>query len=172
MLAQQWATLLESRLLPESLSEYIICELNQAIQLYYRLILVVAPTDIVRTVSFKEVAEHTGSRYINVNLKLSQRLLELTQRQRALQVHRLLEEIIGNTNNQVVLLDHLEILFEVSLKLDPLRCLQGLARNRTVVAGWNGSLENNYLIYAEPDHPEYRCYQKSDFLVVSPREPT
>jgi len=68
--------------------------------------------------SLQKIAARTGYRYINVNLELSQRLLELT-RQRVLQVHRLLGEIIGNTNNQVVLLDNLEILFEVSLCWTP-----------------------------------------------------
>jgi len=45
----------------------------------------------------------------------------------------------------------------------------GISRNRTLVAAWNGSFENNYLIYAEPDHPESRrySYSQSDFLVVS-----
>lgn len=81
-------------------------------------------------------------------------------------MQRSLEEIIGNTNNRVVFLDNLEILFDVSLKLDPLRCFQGLARNRTVVAVWNGSFDK-YLIYAEPEHPEYRRYPKSDLLVVN-----
>jgi hypothetical protein len=38
----------------------------------------------------------------------------------------------------LVLLDNIELLFDVHLKQDPLRLLQGLSRNKTVVATWNG----------------------------------
>ncbi len=132
----------------------------------YRLIVVVMPPFESQAISLGKAAERVNSSYVNINLELSRRLLELTQRQRPLRVQRLLEDIIGNTDDRVVFLDRIEILFDVSLKLDPLRCLQGLARNRTVIAVWNGSFENNYLVYAEPGHPEYRRYQKNDFLVV------
>jgi hypothetical protein len=55
-----------------------------------------------------------------------------------------------------VLLDNLELLFDISLKLDPLRCLQDLARDKTIVAAWNGTVTAGHLTYATPDHPEYR----------------
>ncbi|MBW4548129.1 MAG: hypothetical protein KME25_27360 [Symplocastrum torsivum CPER-KK1] len=31
----------------------------------------------------------------------------------------------------------------------------------------SGSVESSYLIYAEPDHPEYRCYPTDSLLVIS-----
>jgi hypothetical protein len=67
-----------------------------------------------------------------------------------------------------VLLDNLEILFDVSLKLDPLRCLQDLARDTTIVAAWDGTVTAGYLTYATPDHPEYRRYALEDLVVVCP----
>ena len=147
------------------LSLQIASQLSKAAEQYYRLIVIVVPPGGSQTINFPACADCINSQYININLELSRRLLELTTRQRSLQVQRLLKDIIGNTNNKVMFLDNLEILFDISLKLDPLKCLQGLARNRTVVAVWNGSFDN-YLIYAEPDHPEYRRYPKSDFLVM------
>ena len=50
--------------------------------------------------------------------------------------------------------------------------LQGLARHRTVVAAWNGSIEGDYMTYAVPGHPEYRRYPVRDFLVVRPEGST
>ena len=64
-------------------------------------------------------------------------------------------------------MEHLEILFDTSLQLDPLRCLQKLARNCTIVALWSGNVENNHLIYAEREHPEYKIYPIDGFLVVN-----
>ena len=155
----------------EQLTEQIMHQIDQAAPLYYRLILVVAPSGAGKTAVLQEIAKRTGFRYINVNLELSRQLLDLTERQRTLQASRVLSDIVGKGDEQAVLLDNTEVLFDVSLKQDPLRCLQGLSRHRTVVAAWNGSVEHRYLIYAAPDHPEYRRYPAGDLLVVSPPAP-
>jgi hypothetical protein len=107
-----------------------------------------------------------------VNVELSRRLLDLTQRQRKLLTPRLLEEIVGRDADQTVLLDNFEVLFDPSLQLHPLRCLQELARRRTVVAAWNGMLTHGHLIYASSDHAEYRRYPIDDLMVVSPEAST
>ena len=150
----------------ESLVERIIQKIDQTAQLYYRLILVVAPSGMGKTIALREVAEHTEYEYTNINMELSQRLLGLTERQRSLQMFRLLNEIVEKSSTQVVLLDNIELLFDTSLKQDPLRLLQAISRNRTVVVSWNGSIENDHLIYAQPDHPEYRRYPTTDLLVI------
>jgi ABC-type hemin transport system ATPase subunit len=67
-------------------------------------------------------------------------MLDCTERQRTLQLPRLLSEIVSAFSAEVVLLDNIEILFDLSLKQDPLRLLQGLSRKQTVVAAWRGPL--------------------------------
>ena len=104
--------------------------------------------------------------------ELSRQMLELTERQRALQLPRLLREIVGNGGGEMILLDNIEVIFDVGLKQDPLRLLQGLSRNKTVVAAWNGTIAYDSLTYAAPDHPEYRRYPMRDFLVTSPEMTT
>ena len=81
---------------------------------------------------------------------------------------RLLDEIIRASASEVVLLDNIEILFDTSLNQDPLRLLQGLSRNKTVVAAWSGYIESEHLVYATPGHPEYRRYPIQDLLIVEP----
>jgi hypothetical protein len=86
-----------------------------------------------------------------------------------LQTPRLLADIVDRNGGPVVLLDNIEILFDVSLKHDPLRLLQGLSRNRTVVAAWNGAVTDRFLFYAQLEHPEYRRYPVDGLLIVSPQ---
>ena len=150
------------------LTDRIIRKLEQVAEQYYRLVLVVAPTGGGKTSALQDVSERTGAPLINVNLELARRMLDLTERQRALQLAKLLSDIVAEAGNDVVLLDNIETLFDVSLKQDPLRLLQSLSRNRTVVAAWNGSIMDGLLTYAVPGHPEYRRYRIRDFLVVSP----
>src|SRR6266699_2371170 len=156
----------------ESWVEQIIHRIDQAAQLYYRLNLVVAPSGIGKTMALREVAKRAEFGYTNINLELSQRLLGLTERQRSLQVFRLLNEIVEASGTQVVLLDNIELLFNTSLKQDPLRLLQGISRNKTVVASWNGSIEHEHLIYAQPEHPEYRRYPTTGLLVIGVEQRT
>ena len=94
--------------------------------------------------------------------------LDPSERQRAVQLPRLLAEFVVISAADVVLLDNVEVLFDVSLKQDPLRLLQGLSRNKTVVAAWSGSIDGEHMVYATPDHPEYKRYPLRDFLVVNP----
>jgi hypothetical protein len=75
------------------------------------------------------------------------------------------------SHDQAVLLDNLELLFDVSLRLDPLRCLQDLARDTTIVAAWNGTVTAGHLTYATPGHPEYRRYALEDLVIVCPEVP-
>ena len=151
----------------ESLADQIVQKINQVAALYYRLILVVAPAGAGKTAALQNVQEQIQAHLVNINLALSRQLLELTERQRALQIPRLLEKIASH-DNEIVLLDNIEILFDISLKQDPLRLLQRLSRNKTIVAAWNGTIVEDSLIYATPTHSEHKRYPIQDFLVVSP----
>jgi hypothetical protein len=95
-------------------------------------------------------------------------MLDFTERQRVLQLPRLLSELVGASAAEVILLDNIEVLFDISFRQDPLRLLQGLSRNKTVVAAWSGFIDGEHMVYAVPDHPEYRRYPLRDFLVVYP----
>ena len=152
----------------EPLADRVIKRIGQAAELYHRLVMLVVPVGAGKIAALQDVHERTAAPLVNVNLELSRRMLDLTERQRALQLPRLLAEIVGASAADVVLLDNVEVLFDVSLKQDPLRLLQGLSRNKTVVAAWSGSIDGEHIVYATPDHQEYKRYPLHDFLVVSP----
>jgi hypothetical protein len=152
----------------DTLADKVIQKIDQAAELYHRLILLVAPAGAGKTAALQEVRKRTSAPLINVNLELSQRMLDLTERQRALQLPHILAKIVDASATDVVLLDNTEVLFDVSLKQDPLRLLQGISRNKIIVASWNGSYDGKNIVYAMPGHPEYRRYPVRDFLVVNP----
>jgi len=150
------------------LEDQVVEGIQHAAGLYHRLVLVVAPAGAGKTVALQNVRDGIAAPLLNVNLQLSRCLLDLDRRRRALQVPQSLREIVSQAGAGVVLLDNTEMLFDVSLKQDPLRLLQGLSRNRTVVAAWSGLVEGGYLVYAAPDHPEHRRYPASGLLIVTP----
>ena len=149
------------------LPERVLARVAEVGGLYHRLLLVVGPPRSGKTGALRDIAAAQGWPLLNVNLRLSELLLELTQKQRALRTARIIGDIVNATAGDVVLLDNIELLFGPDLAQDPLRLLQGLSRNRTVVAAWCGEFDGTTLTYAEPGHPEARRYARPEAIVVS-----
>ena len=74
----------------EPLADEIIIRVRQAAELYYRLVLLVGKAGSGKTAALQVVHERTSAPLFNVNLELSRRMLDLNERQRALQLPRLL----------------------------------------------------------------------------------
>lgn len=151
--------------------ETVLEQMDKAAEMYHRLVLIVALSGAGKTPVLREVGLVRDMPCVNVNLELSKRMLDLTARQRALHVGKLLRALVGQAKGTTVLLDNIEVLFDLSLKQDPLRLLKDVARSRTVVASWNGTMDDQGLSYAQPDHPEYKHYPLSeiDFICVTDR---
>lgn len=136
-------------------------------QQYYRLVLIVGPVGSGKTPLLKEMCRQHDFPYLNVNLALSQRLLDLTSKERPLRVRRLLAEVMDEHPQDTIALDNIELLFDPTLHQDPLVLLQGLSRNKTLIAAWGGTYQDSILTYAEPGHAEYRRYERPDVVCIS-----
>lgn len=153
------------------LAEQVMAKLDEARSLYHRLVILVGPAATGKTAALRELHERLDAPLLNVNLALSSRLLDLAEKQRPFHVQRLLSEIVDAGDADVALLDNIEILFGVALQQDPLRLLQGMSRNRTIVAAWNGVVDGGSLSYAAAGHPEFRQYPVSELLTVNTVNP-
>ena len=141
--------------------------IEQAASQYYRLVVLAGTPGSGKTAALQSVAEKLGCTLVNVNLELSKRMLELTRTQRSRQIERLLKEVIAAVPGDVVLLDNLEILFDTTLEVEPLRLLQVSSRNHTIVASWTGSFRDGTLSYAEPGHPEFIQFKQTEAVVIA-----
>jgi hypothetical protein len=135
--------------------------------LYHRLVIVAGPPRSGKTTALRALHDEHGWPLVNVNLSLSEKLLELTARQRAIRVADIVGDIVQAHAGDTVLLDNIEMLFHPDLQQDPLRLLQRLSRNRTIVATWRGGQVGASLIYAVPDHPEFRRFEDPEARIVS-----
>lgn len=136
---------------------------------YYRLVLVVGPGGAGKTTALRTYSKAftVPVSHLSLGSSLPARLLPLSRRQRALQAQSLLESLVDETGTDPVFLDNLEILFDPALQQDVLRLLQGLSRNRTIVAAWPGEYRDGSLSYAEPGHPEHVRYPNPEAVIVS-----
>lgn len=137
----------------------------------YRLILLVGPAGSGKTMALQDLATRTGASLINLNLALSERLLDVPPDRRPLRVAEICHGIITEAGTDVVLLDNTELLFSAPLRVNVLPLLQRLSRNHTLVASWRGGWDGRMLTYATPGHPEYRQYPAVDAVIVAAADP-
>jgi len=134
---------------------------NEAFSRFCRLALIVGPLGSGKTPLIKSLGLRLQLPITNVNLEISTRLLPYTASARPLHMRSIFNELI-ETRVDPVLLDNIEVLFDTTLKIDPLHLLENLSRSRTIIATWPGRLVDNRLVYAEHWHPEYQAYTQFD----------
>jgi predicted GTPase len=127
--------------------------------MHSKLILLVGRPGCGKTALLAALANRRGAKVMNVGAALGKRLAKLPQRQRALQANTAMRVLADEyASGDLLLLDNIELLFDQSLKLDPLDLLKRNARALRVVAVWPGELRDGRLSYAEMGHPEYQDY--------------
>ncbi|MBZ4688267.1 MAG: hypothetical protein PWQ96_1592 [Clostridia bacterium] len=105
--------------------------------------------------------------YVNLSLELSKALLEIPVSLRWRKVGPIVDQIIKEQDSNIICFDHLELLFHPQLHQDPMRLLENISRNTTIIAGWNGSYENGTLTYAAPGHQEFRSYTELEASIIT-----
>ena len=130
---------------------------------YHQLVLATVEAD--STSHWQDVAAALDGRYLNLNLELSQRLLDIPQRQWSHKVMELIDAVVLSTDLRVTVLHRIEILFDPQLRLDPLKSLQQIARRHNLLVVWPSTYDGRYLTYAEPWHPEHRRYPAKDLII-------
>ncbi|TQF34178.1 hypothetical protein UNPA324_09180 [Bradyrhizobium sp. UNPA324] len=124
-----------------------------------KLVLVIGRSDAGKTELLAELAKRRQTSSLSVGAALGKALLSVPASRRHLQAPDLLREMTGNSAaNGLILLDDIEVLFDRTLRLNPLDLLRRNAQTRRVVASWPGELQNNRLSYAAMGHPEHQDY--------------
>lgn len=136
--------------------EHLVAEIGA---LHRKLLLLVGEVGIGKSRALATLAESCSASILNVGNELGRRLASLPFKQRSLVAPTILRELAdAHVEKDLLLLDNIELLFDRTLKLDPLDLLKQLARARRVVAVWPGQLRDGRLFYAELGHPEHQDY--------------
>ena len=124
-----------------------------------KLILLIGPPRAGKTHLLEDLAKHRQLTVFSVGGALGRQLLAVPRAQRHLSAATLLTELAADhSRDGLVIFDNIELLFDQSLRLDPLDLLKRNGRTRRVVAAWPGELSNNRLAYATMGHPERQDY--------------
>jgi len=131
-----------------------------------QLILICGGTWQDRSAILQAIAADQGLVYTAIGLPFAKALLGQPPRERPLSVLEMLDNLSSSTSSGLAL-DHIEILFDPELQLDPLRAILSLARRQLVLLSWPGEYSTARLVYARPEYSEYRTYPADDMMVYS-----
>ena len=136
---------------------------DEIVTLQSKLVLLIGPPRSGKTALLLALAQSKGVTPLNVGVELGGRLAGMPQRQRHLQTTTIMRELADqHAPGDLLLLDNIELLFDRSLRLDPLDLLKRHAHARRAVAVWPGELQGDTrtgrLTYADMGHPEHQDY--------------
>jgi len=141
--------------------------ISKAESSYYKLIVVVGQSGSGKTTLLRRISEEFQLPLINLGLELSRRLLSLTIKQRKLKAAETIEEILEERGDLRLAIDNTEVIFDPSLKINPLGLLKKVSRNRMLVWTWNGEIDGNHLIYSHVGHPEHHRIPSNEFITTT-----
>ena len=131
------------------------------------LILLVGPHGSGKSKLLTECASRHGVKVLNVGVELAKSLSLTPVNERGMAAYSMLRAIAeAKLDGDLLLLDNLEVLFERTLKINPLDLIKRLAHSRRVVAVWPGESAGGRVVYGAIDHPEYRDYAVDGMVVL------
>ena len=100
---------------------------------------------------------------LNLNLFLSKILITLKKDERNNPDELIESMLFKNSNKDVILLSHINILFDINLKWNPLDIFKKLSRDKIIIVLWDGKLTKRGLEYASHPHLENIYYSIDKF---------
>jgi len=116
----------------------------------------------------EQIAHLCGGNTLNVGLKLSELLMELSRSQRAVRAPLELQSLLPTA--PCVVLYRLPILFHPELQLNVFRLLLQMSRNVPIITLLSCRYDDRFLWYAEPGRPEYQRHAIEDLHLISSQE--
>ena len=142
--------------MPASRQEALLsAKIARARDEHFRLVWVAGGLSMARTSLLQETAWQENGRYVDVGRALSSALLDLSPALRPASVEECFSACLAPASSGPTCLDHLDILFEPSLKVNPITLVQHASRHTLLVASWPGSVSDDVLCFGPADHPAH-----------------
>jgi hypothetical protein len=129
---------------------------------HYRLVWLAGGTDSERSSLLRALAETEDGVFVEVGKRLSAALLEVPAPLRTASIEECFTACLGGSSCPVTCLNHLEILFDPSLRINPVTLVKRASRHSLLVAAWPGLTKDGQLTFGSPDHPAFMEPSKQD----------
>lgn len=115
----------------------------------------------------RKISDKLSLPILNITLILSRILKDITPKEREDILPDILQRaIIDDNNHEVLLLEHIEILFEPSLNHDPFVLLEKISRIKTLIIHFPGEFDGTCLTWSTPEYRDHIRHKVPEGLVI------
>jgi hypothetical protein len=100
-----------------------------------------------------------------VGKTLSAALLHEAPAKWATTAERWLDQAVRQSAPGPLLVSGIDVLFDPSMRLNPLRLFCQVGRHTPLIVAWPGTYVQDVLAYAIPDHAHYRIWKHPDVII-------
>ena len=124
----------------------------------YKLLLIVGAPGTGKSKLIQQYSEDTGTPILNLNTIFGEEATAETGEQ----ITKTMNDFIANYNKEVILLDNKRVLYSKNSTIDLLAFLKDISTKKTVIATWNGMIQNGNLVHIRSKLPEDLSYPIED----------
>ena len=141
--------------------------LSDASKKYHRLVIVLGLPHTGKSKILHKFKEYSKTVLINLNLVLSEKLLNFPSTIQQFKVEEIIQNIITPYQNKTLLVDNTEILFDPNLNLDVLNLFKRISRHQTCIITWTGSISDGKLRFSESGYwGSKTSYELGDIEII------
>ena len=130
------------------------------------LVLLVGRPGSGKSKLLRERSTIRGWQYVNCRAFLTEELLEMVPKVRAMEAPGLITKTLDALKADVIVLDDMQALFAPVLQVDPLQLLKQLGRKFSLVAAWPGEFDGDSLRIAAVGQPDQRVYDAKGLTII------
>lgn len=137
----------------------------------HRLVILIGEFDSGKTLLLKELSNELESKYINLNLELTERLLALPNNRYAdgVTAHETIDSICDqySPDGRPLFVDNIEILFSPELgKINPVDTFKRISRQRVVVMALPARRQGDSAEYSQIGRDDYLRIPLEEYTVI------
>jgi hypothetical protein len=141
----------------------------------HKLILVLGGFGTGKTQLLRAAADEVEGTYVNLNLQLTERLLQLPRSRYAdgVTVHQALDMLCDELSpaGRPLLVDNVELLFSPELgKVNPVDTFKRISRQRPVVLALPARRDGNYAEYSTVGRQDYLRMEIGEYVIIDVEE--
>ena len=129
---------------------------------HFRLVWLTGASPRLRSDLLRSVAEAQKGVFLELGRELSSLMLDIPVPLRPASVEECFAGCLAASPEMVTCLDHLDILFEPSLRVNPVSLVKCASRHTPIVASWPGKFREGCLSYGPSDHPAHFLIAERD----------
>lgn len=102
---------------------------------------------------------------VSLNQILAEKLVEFKPKRRTMQIEKCLSQVLVKQADGVVIKDF-DVLFNPDYKIDVLKVMINVCKNKPFSVIWPGKYDDGKLFYAEEGYIDYKMYDVDDYDIT------